>query len=91
MLEVQVMTAAPKKRVPAAVAAEAIAAPRPVRKQASGHLTSIDVPQYVMDQLRDYLGKNQELKLKHVFLLGLTKLGIDVNEDDLTPMRKRTF
>ena len=64
-------------------------APRKPRKQASGHSTSIDIPHYVMDQIREYLAEHRELKFKHMVLLGLTKLGIKVEPEDLKPERRR--
>ena len=51
--------------------------------------TSIDIPHYVMDQIREYLAEHRELKFKHMVLLGLTKLGIKVEPEDLKPERRR--
>lgn len=77
-----------KKRAAAAKAEPGVPAGAP-RKQASGHSTSIDIPHYVMDQIREYLAEHRELKFKHMVLLGLTKLGIKVEPEDLKPERRR--
>ena len=59
------------------------------RKQGSGHSTSIDIPYYVMDQVREYLAANRDLKFRNLVLLGFTKLGMHVEPDDLRPQRQR--
>lgn len=72
-----------------AIAPESAGGQKAPRKQASGHVTSIDIPLYVMDQIREYLIEHRDIKFKHMVLLGLTKLGIKVEPEDLKPERQR--
>ncbi len=74
---------------PAKAAVESTPAPKEGRKQGSGHSTSIDIPHYVMDQVRDYLAGHRDLKFRNLVLLGFTKLGMHVEEEDLRPQRQR--
>ena len=93
MIEGQMMAQTPRGRVtakaPATVAEESTPALKEGRKQGSGHSTSIDIPHYVMDQVREYLAANRDLKFRNLVLLGFTKLGMHVEEDDLRPQRQR--
>jgi len=77
-----------KKRTAGAADVPAAPAKAP-RKQASGHSTSIDIPHYIMDQVRDYLAEHRDIKFKHMVLLGFTKLGLQIKSEDLKPERQR--
>lgn len=93
MVEGQIMagTGQGRKRTTAAApeTAGGQKAPKASRKQGSGHVTSLDIPHYVMDQIREYLTEHRDIKFKHMVLLGFTKLGIKVEPEDLKPERQR--
>lgn len=77
------------KKRPATVALEPAAPAKAPRKQASGHSTSLDIPHYVMDQVRDYLADHRDIKFRNMVLLGFTKLGLQIEPEDLKPERQR--
>ncbi len=67
-------------------------APPPARKprrQARGHMTTIDLPDYVVPQISEFLARHPEMRFRQAVLLGLSKLGIEVKPEDLVAKRGR--
>lgn len=77
------------KMRPTTVASGREAPAKASRKQAAGHSTSLDIPHYVMDQVRDYLAEHRDIKFRNMVLLGFTKLGLKIEPEDLKPERQR--
>ncbi|MBX9700314.1 MAG: hypothetical protein K2X74_12815 [Acetobacteraceae bacterium] len=68
------------------------APPEPARKprqQARGHMTTIDLPDYVVPQISEFLARHPEMRFRQAVLLGLSKLGIEVKPEDLVAKRGR--
>jgi hypothetical protein len=63
-------------------------APKAPRQQRRGHFTTIDLPDYVAPQVKNYLAGHSELGFKQMVLLGFSHLGIQVNEEDLVSIRR---
>jgi hypothetical protein len=59
------------------------------RQQARGHMTTIDLPDYVVPQISEFLARHPEMRFRQAVLLGLSKLGIEVKPEDLVAKRGR--
>lgn len=85
---------APKGAVPAPPSIEAVKnagaahQPEPVDREAVTSST-IRIPHYLSDRISDYLHANKGDTLTTLMFKGLTKLGIEVEPEDLVPKRQR--
>lgn len=72
---------------PVVPAGEEARADRPERGGAT--LSTIRIPHYLSDRIADHLHANRGDTMQTLFFKGLTKLGIEVEPEDLVPKRQR--
>ena len=51
--------------------------------------TSLELPQYVWDQVRTYLDDHPEQRVRQMIMSGFEKLGLQIDPEDLVAERRR--
>ncbi len=72
--------------VPTAPAAAQPSEPDP-RRRLKG--TSIELPAYVWEQVRSYLDKHLEQRVRHMVMAGFQALGLQIDPEDLVAESRR--